>query len=77
MRETITVFVDSRTLEQARSRAALGDTPLTTLVGEVVQTWLEAYLAQPMPSHDGGMPTNVLNHVDVGRHFSRDELNER
>ncbi len=76
MRETITVFVDSRTLERARARAALGDTPLTTLVGEVVQTWLEAYLAQSPASPGGDMPGNDLSHVDVGRSFSRDERNE-
>ena len=71
--KNITLSVDETIIQQARRRAAAEN----TTINELVRTWLERYVTQPAAPdlYDEMMAT--LGHVQAGRKFTREEMNER
>ena len=73
MKKNITLTAESNTIEQARRRASAENTTLN----ELFRSWLDRYVAQPAASDAYDALMTRFNHIDAGRHFSRDEMNER
>lgn len=75
MNTTITLTLDEDLVRQARQLAAARDTTLEALL----QSWLEAYVAEAGEERVAAYRELMerLSHVDAGRRFSRDEMNER
>lgn len=79
MLKNITFSADESLIREARRQAALQNTTLNALFRE----WLERYVAQEdiearqraVARYDNLVQR--LGHVDAGRKFSREELNER
>ena len=79
MLKNITLSADEALIREARRQAALQNTTLNVLFRE----WLERFVAQ----HDEDVRQQLvkrydelmqqLSHVDAGRKFTREELNER
>ncbi len=73
MLRNITLSVDESVIQEARRRAAAQNTTLNALVRE----WLEQYIAREDAAVQYEILMEGLLHVDAGRKFSREELNER
>jgi len=71
MLKKITFSIDSDLIEKARRKAISNSTTLE----EEFRQWLEQYTCTP----DFGLHELLsrMNYVRTGRHFSRDEMNER
>lgn len=73
MMKNITLSVEDTIIQQARRRAAAEN----TTINELVRYWLERYVTQSSAADLYDELMASLNHVHVGRKFSRDEMNER
>lgn len=73
MLKNITLSADEGLIQQARRRAASENTTLNELFRE----WLARYVTQPLASDQYTALMERLNHVEAGRAFSREEMNER
>jgi predicted transcriptional regulator len=73
MLKNITLSVDEAIIREARRRAAAQNTTLNALVRE----WLEQYVAREHAVAEYKALMARLSHVDAGRKFSREEMNER
>lgn len=71
--KNITFSADEHLIEQARDRARSQHTTLN----EAFREWLVRYTSKPSSAKEISALMKRLKYVDVGRHFSRDELNER
>lgn len=73
MLKNITLSVDEAVIQEARRRAAVQNTTLNALVRE----WLEQYIAREGAVAEYKALMERLAHVDAGRKFTREEMNER
>ena len=73
MLKNITFSADEILIREARRQAALQNTTLNELFRE----WLERYVAQQEASTRFLELMQRLNHVNSGRKFTREEMNER
>lgn len=73
MMKNITFSAKEETVQQARRRAMSENTSLNKLF----QEWLERYAAQPLAAEEYQALMERLEHVQAGRSFSREEMNER
>lgn len=79
MLKNITLSADENLIREARRQAALNNTTLNALFRQ----WLESYVTDhnrearqlAVARYDDLM--SRLTHVDAGRKFSREEMNER
>ena len=71
--KNITLSADEHLIEQARLLAQAQHKTLNALFRE----WLEQFAAQSGGVQEYDALMKRLKHVDAGRHFSRDEMNER
>ena len=71
--KNITLSADEELIEQARLLAKSRHTTLNAVFRE----WLKQYTAQGGDSQEFDALMKRLRHVEAGRRFSRDELNER
>lgn len=71
--KNITFSADDALIEQARRQAMLENTTLN----ELFRTWLERYVAQPAAAESYAALMAEMGHVRAGRHFTREEMNER
>jgi len=71
--KNITLSADENLIEQARSIARSQRKTLNTAFRE----WLEQYTARCGDAQGYRALMKRLRHVDAGRHFSREEMNER
>lgn len=73
MMKNITFSADDILIQQARRRAVAENTTLN----ELFRCWLEQYAAQPAAADQYASLMERLRHVQAGRKFSREEMNER
>lgn len=73
MMKNITLSIEEAIIQQARRRAAVEN----TTVNELVRTWLERYVAQPSAAEQYLELMESLRHVEAGRKYTREEMNER
>lgn len=73
MIKNITLSADEALIQQARRRATSENITLNDLFRE----WLRRYVAQPFAPDQYAALMTRLNHVQAGRKFSREEMNER
>jgi len=73
MIKNITLSSDEALIEQARRRAAAENTTLNELFRE----WLQRYVSQAAAASQYQVLMSRLEHVQAGRKFSREEMNER
>jgi hypothetical protein len=73
MLKNITLSADEALIEQARHQAAITNRTLNELFRE----WLEQYVTQPQAAEQYEQLMQQLSHIRAGRHFDREELNER
>lgn len=71
--KNITLSADEDLIEQARVIARSQRKSLNVLFRE----WLVQFTAQSGSAQEVDSLTKRLRHIRAGRHFSRDELNER
>lgn len=71
--KNITLSADEDLIEQARLVARAQHKTLNTAFRE----WLEQFAAQAGNVQEFDALMKRLEHVNAGRHFSRDEMNER
>lgn len=71
--KNITLSADEQLIEQARLLAKSRHKTLNAVFRE----WLEQFTAQSGDAQEFDALMKRLKHVAAGRHFSRDELNER
>lgn len=71
--KNITLSADEDLIEQARVIARSQRKSLNILFRE----WLVQFTAQSGSAQEVDSLTKRLRHIRAGRHFSRDELNER
>ena len=71
--KNITLSADDDLIERARSIARSRRTTLNAAFRE----WLEQFTSASGDSQGFDSLMKRLKHVDAGRHFSRDEMNER
>jgi hypothetical protein len=71
--KNITLSADDELIEQARLVARAQRKTLNAAFRE----WLLQFTAQAGNAHDLDALMRRLRHVNAGRHFSRDEMNER
>jgi hypothetical protein len=71
--KNITLSADEHLIEQARSLAQAQHKTLNTLFRE----WLTQLTSQHGDTHSYESLMQRLSHVRAGRHFTRDEMNER
>jgi hypothetical protein len=71
--KNITLSADEDLIEQARLVARAQHKTLNAAFRE----WLESFTAQAGNGHEVDALMRRLRHVQPGRHFSRDEMNER
>lgn len=72
MNTTITLSADEDLIQQAQRQAASENTTLETLFRE----WLAHYVAHTSFSEYQALMAR-LNHIQAGRRFDREEMNER
>jgi hypothetical protein len=72
MLKKITLSVEEALLQDARRRAATEKTTLNALF----HVWLQHYTMQPAPEEQYLDLMTRLTHVQPGRKFSREEMNE-
>ena len=73
MNKNITFTANDNLIQQARRRAMEDNTSLNRLFRQ----WLRQYISQPTAADQFEMLMNRLGHVQAGRVFSREEMNER
>lgn len=73
MMKNITLSADETLIEQARQRAVAEHTTLN----ELFRAWLARYASQPVAADQYERLMVRLRHVQPGRKFSREEMNER
>lgn len=73
MNKNITLSTDETLIQRARQRAMAENTTLNDLFRQ----WLERYVAQSGAATNYAALMARLAHVQAGRGFSREELNER
>jgi hypothetical protein len=71
--KNVTLSADADLIEQARLVARTQHKTLNAVFRE----WLQQYAAQPGSAQEVDSLMKRLRHVRVGRHFTRDEMNER
>ncbi|MBB6144964.1 hypothetical protein HNQ77_002920 [Silvibacterium bohemicum] len=71
--KNITFSADEHLIEQARAKARSQRTTLN----EAFREWLVQFTSTPSSAKEIGALMKRLKYVEAGRHFSRDELNER
>jgi hypothetical protein len=71
--KNVTLSADEDLIEQARQVARSQHKTLNAAFRE----WLEQYAAQSGSVQEFEALMNRLRHVKPGRHFTRDEMNER
>lgn len=71
--KNITLSAEEAIIEQARRRAAAEQTTLN----ELFRAWLARYAVQPVAADQYGKLMARLTHVQAGRKFGREEMNER
>jgi hypothetical protein len=71
--KNVTLSADEDLIEQARQVARSQHKTLNAAFRE----WLEQYAAQAGSVQEFEALMNRLRHVKPGRHFTRDEMNER
>ena len=69
----IIISAEEELVQKAQQKAAAERTTLA----ELIRTWLEQYVAQSPLATQYESLMSRLAHVRAGRHFSREELNER
>lgn len=73
MLRNITLSADERVIHQARERAMKSKKSLNVVFRE----WLARYAKGEQKTTDYYSLMKQLSYVKAGKHFSRDELNER
>ena len=73
MMKNITLSADETLIDQARKRAVAEHTTLNDLI----RAWLAHYASQPAAADQYERLMARLGHVQPGRKFSREEMNER
>lgn len=73
MMKNITFSADDTLIQQARRRAVAENTTLN----ELFRRWLEQYAVQPAAADQYASLMDHYGHVEAGRKFSREEMNER
>ncbi len=73
MLKNITLSADEALIREARRQAALEDTTLNALFRE----WLGRYVARQDAVAQYRALMQRLSHVNAGRKFTREEMNER
>lgn len=71
--KNITLSADERLIQLARARALQDKKTLN----KAFQEWLARYAGSPCSAENYEKIMHDLNYVKVGKHFSREELNER
>lgn len=71
--KNITFSADEALIERARRQAALENTTLN----ELFRIWLERYVTQSTAGQQYAALMEQLAHVRAGRHYTREEMNER
>ena len=71
--KNITFSADEHLIEQARDKARSQRTTLNKAFRE----WLVQFTSKPSCAEEISALMNRLKYVEAGRHFSRNELNER
>lgn len=71
--KNITFSADEALIERARRQAAVENTTLN----ELFRTWLERYVVQSAAAQRYEALMAQLAHVRAGRHYTREEMNER
>lgn len=71
--KNITLSADEHLIEEARNKARAQRTTLNAAFRE----WLLQFTAQPGSETEYDALMQRLKYVKAGRHFTRDELNER
>ena len=71
--KNVTLSADADLIEQARLVARTQHKTLNSAFRE----WLQQYAAQPGSAQEVDSLMKRLSHVLAGRHFTRDEMNER
>ena len=71
--KNVTLSADPDLIEKARSIARSQHKTLNAAFRE----WLERFTGQAGSSQEFDSLMRKLEHVNAGRHFSRDEMNER
>ena len=71
--KNVTLSADADLIEQARLVARTQHKTLNAVFRE----WLQQYAAQSGSAQEVDSLTKRLSHVRAGRHFTRDEMNER
>ena len=73
MNKNITFTANANLIQQARRKAIEDNTSLNRLFRQ----WLRQYISQPKAADQFEMLMTRLGHVQAGRVFSREEMNER
>ena len=73
MLKNITLSADENLIEQARHQATVSNRTLNELFRE----WLEQYVTQPKAAEQYEQLMERLSYAQAGKHFTREELNER
>lgn len=73
MLKNITLSADSDLIHKAREKAQREHTTLNAQF----RHWLEQYVANNMKASAYDNLMDSIRYADAGKHFSRDELNER
>ena len=71
--KNITLTADEHLIERARSIARAQRTTLN----EAFRQWLTQFTASTGDARSFDSLMQGLGHIDAGRHYSRDEMNER
>jgi len=73
MTKNITLTADEAVIQQARRRAVEENTTLN----ELFRGWIKQYVQQPAASDRFVDIMAQLQHIQAGRAFTREEMNER
>jgi hypothetical protein len=73
MTKNIILSAEEALIQQARRRAAIENHTLS----ELFRQWLECHVAQPAASEQYEVLMQRPSHVNAGRKFCREEINER
>jgi hypothetical protein len=71
--KNITFSADEDLIERARMKARAQRSTLN----EAFREWLAQFAAEPSSEREVDVLLKRVRYVDAGRHFTRDELNER
>lgn len=71
--KNITFTADDKLIEKARLKATLESTTLNNRFRD----WLEKYVAESNKIDEFKKVMGRITYVEAGRHYSRDEMNER